>query len=121
MIGPQDGAKNASIIYKKGMKIPNYGGCSNPCSFLSINSLEHEKYLNRFNGYSLVYLSFEEIIKVNKSYYTYNSLSYLCLLKSVDILDCFLEYALFPNYTILNISIVVKYMFLEPKHFFKHE
>ena len=75
MIGPQDDAKNASIIYKKGMKIPNYGGCSNPCSFLSISSLEHEKYLNRFNGYSLVYLSFEEIIKVNKSYYTYSSLS----------------------------------------------
>ena len=57
------------------MKTPNYGGCSNPCSFTSIISLEHEKYLNRFSGYSLVYLSFEEIIKVTKSYYTYSSLS----------------------------------------------
>ena len=75
MTGPQDDARNASIIYKNGMKTPNFGGCFNPCSFLSINNLEHEKYLNRFSGHSLVYLSFEEIIKVTKSYYTYSSLS----------------------------------------------
>ena len=77
MIGPQDDARNASIIYKNGMKTPNFGGCFNPCSFLSINNLEHEEYLNRFNGYSLVYLNFEEIIKVTKSYYAYSLLSLL--------------------------------------------
>ena len=77
MIGLQDDARNASIIYKNGMKTPNFGGCFNPCSFLSINNLEHEKYLNRFDGYSLVYLSFEEIIKVTRSYYAYSLLSLL--------------------------------------------
>ena len=76
--GNENEGKNVSQIYNNAMKDLNYGGCSNPCSFLTIKKTDEVAYSNGIQSApwsANVTLNFEKIIRVTEGYYAYTGLN----------------------------------------------
>ena len=69
-------SKNVSLIYDKAFNMAHYEECWNPCSFSAITTTTFDVFNAKWSlNTAIVYLNFEEIIKVTNSYYIYSGLS----------------------------------------------